>query len=101
MELDDVARLLDDASADVSAIGTGAVAASPAAHDFGAIAPGSIGELGRALHSQAGDAIAARSDEARALGASVAALASSLRGAAAAYRDIDSSRVASATGGGV
>jgi hypothetical protein len=100
MELDDAARRLDEARADVTAVGTRLSGPSPSAHDFGSAAAGALGDLGRALRSQAGATLRARADEAHALGAAMSDLAVSLRGAASAYRDVESTRGRSIISGG-
>lgn len=101
MEFDNVARRLEAVSADVTSVGTRLTAEAPEARGFGVAAVGPLGDLGRALHTHAKAALEARAAEARALGASVADLASSVRGAASAYRDVDQTRgVSTGTGGG-
>jgi hypothetical protein len=100
MELDDVARRLDDTRADLVAAGTRLSGVSPSAADFGATATGSLGDLGRALHAQAEAALRARADEGHALGSAMSDLAVSLRGAASAYRDVESTRGRTTADGG-
>ncbi len=100
MELDDVARRLDDASADVTASGTRLSSVSPSIRDFGGEAVGPLGDLGGALHSQIGVALGARADEAHALGSAMTDLAVSLRASASGYRDVDSTRGRSSSFGG-
>jgi hypothetical protein len=60
---------------------------SPA--DFGAEAPGRLGELGRALHGRWAAALEDRRGEAAQAGARLADLAGSLRVASSGYADTD------------
>ena len=100
MELEDVARRLDDAGADVTAAGTRLSGRSPSIRDFGGDAVGPFGDLGGALHTQIVTALRARAEEAQALGASMSDLAVSLRGSASGYREVDATRARSAGLGG-
>jgi hypothetical protein len=62
---------------------------APDATAFPAGAPGRLGELAHALHTQLGSALAARAREAAAHGARFADAAAVLRLAAAGYADTD------------
>jgi hypothetical protein len=84
------ARLDSAADAIVDASGTAGLDGLPAA-DFGAAAPGRLGELGRALHGRWAAALENRRGEAAEAGARLAELAASLRAASSEYADTDQS----------
>lgn len=94
MELDDVARDLDAASADLAALATKIPATTPA-DGFGMVASGTVAtsgslmELTGALRDALARALDGRAHEARALATAVSALAESLRRSSAAYAGID------------
>jgi len=69
MSLRDLAARIDRAGDVLAAAGARLADLTPPAADFGADAPGRLGELGRDLHALAATALAARSREAVAHGA--------------------------------
>lgn len=84
-----VARRLAGAAEAVADAGNGLAVDGPTGHDFGADAPGRLGEVGRELYGRWLAAADDRCREAADASARLAELAETLRRAAAAYDDTD------------
>ena len=89
MELESVARRVDDVGAALVDAGGRIGAVHPPVAAGG---PGAFGEVSRALSGQVANAIAARAAEARALGASATDLATAVLQATSSYRGTDAGR---------
>ncbi|WP_412540804.1 hypothetical protein R8Z50_34300 [Longispora sp. K20-0274] len=82
-------RTAPGAAPDLGASGPDGAVAAPGPADFGADAPGALGELGRAVHAQWAAALAARAAEEAAQRDRLAATADDLRTAAGRYATTD------------
>ncbi|MEV1287774.1 hypothetical protein [Micromonospora sp. NPDC049679] len=87
--LRDFAGRLDDAAATLTVTVYAIADLGPPASAFGADAPGSFGELGRALHAQWVAAVGARGREAAATAERCVDAAGAVRVAADAYAETD------------
>lgn len=90
MELEELSRDLDAATAQFERVSRRLALAGDAGRACGADGPGQLGVLGRALSGLSAQATAARTTEFDSVGVTLGVLSDGVRHAAAAYRDIES-----------
>jgi hypothetical protein len=88
MEFDEVAVRLDALATHLTGPAARAALSVPAARAFGAGAGGELAALASALHAQCAAAMTARERDATILAGAAGSLATSMRSAATAYRDL-------------